>query len=99
MANHFTSRHQTEERYIKFSLGFLQSNVFLVFLVRKNDGQVTAKLGDFGLGVILFEGVVQPSYAGTNQYIPPVRTLSYRSTYFCAQQFTGNNSVFTSLEH
>ncbi len=49
----------------------------LIFLLRDEYGEVTAKLGDFGLGVILFQGNVQPSYVGTSQYIPPVRPLLY----------------------
>ena len=45
-----------------------------VFLSSTSDIALDAiKLGDFGLGVILFQGSDPSTYVGTRKYMPPVR--------------------------
>lgn len=49
-----------------------------VFLSSTSDTALDAiKLGDFGLGVILFQGSDPSTYVGTRSYMPPV------SHYYC----------------
>ncbi len=62
-------------------LDHYRSNLTMaVFLSSTSDTALDAiKLGDFGLGVILFQGSDPSTYAGTRSYMPPV------SHYFSAQ--------------